>query len=79
MVGRPSILVDLTDHLTTLNKSLQGKEQLVPQLYAHMKAFCVMLNLFKTQLRNFNVVHFSTLSEIKTAYPQANLSAKKGK
>uniref|UniRef100_A0AAR2KGQ1 SPIN-DOC-like zinc-finger domain-containing protein n=1 Tax=Pygocentrus nattereri TaxID=42514 RepID=A0AAR2KGQ1_PYGNA len=36
-----TFLVDLTDHLTTLNKSLQGKEQ--------------------------------------TAYPQANLSAKKGK
>ncbi|XP_067928414.1 general transcription factor II-I repeat domain-containing protein 2B-like [Watersipora subatra] len=44
-----------------------------------MKAFCVKLNLFKTQLRNFNVVHFPTLSEIRTAYPQANLSAKKGK
>uniref|UniRef100_A0A668SRU7 Uncharacterized protein n=1 Tax=Oreochromis aureus TaxID=47969 RepID=A0A668SRU7_OREAU len=58
---------------------LQGKEQLVPQLYAHMKAFCVKLNLFKTQLRNFNVVHFPTLSEIRTAYPQANLSPKKGK
>uniref|UniRef100_A0AAR2IL57 HAT C-terminal dimerisation domain-containing protein n=1 Tax=Pygocentrus nattereri TaxID=42514 RepID=A0AAR2IL57_PYGNA len=54
-------------------------EQLVPQLYAHMKAFCVKLNLFKTQLLNFNVVHFPTLSEIRTAYPQANLSAKKGK
>lgn len=56
-----AFLVDLTDHLTTLNKSLQGKEQLVPQLYALMKAFCVKLNLFKTQLRNFNVVHFPTL------------------
>lgn len=44
-----------------------------------MKAFCVKLNLFETQLRNFNVVHFPTLSEIRTAYPQANLSAKKGK
>lgn len=72
-----AFLFDLTDHLTTPNNSLQGKEQLVPQLYAHMKAFCVKLNLFKTPLRNFNVVHFPTLSEVRTAYPQANLSAKK--
>lgn len=73
-----AFLVDLIDHLTTPNKSQQGKEQLVPQLYAHMKAFCVVkLNLFKTQLRNCNVVHFPTLSEIRTAYPQANLCAKK--
>ncbi|XP_067930870.1 general transcription factor II-I repeat domain-containing protein 2A-like [Watersipora subatra] len=74
-----AFLVDLTDHLTTLNKSLEGKDQLVPQLYEHMEAFCVKLNLFKTQLRNFNVVHFPTLSEIRTAYPQAKFSAKKGK
>lgn len=40
LVGK-SVLFDLTDNFNTLNKSLQGKDQLVPQLYAHMKAFCV--------------------------------------
>ncbi|XP_074498629.1 general transcription factor II-I repeat domain-containing protein 2-like [Sebastes fasciatus] len=74
-----AFLVDLTGHLNTLNKSLQGKDQLVPQLYAHMKAFCVKLRLFETQLRNFNVAHFPTLSEVKVAFPEVNLSAKKGK
>lgn len=59
-----AFLVDLTGHLNTLNKSLQGKDQLVPQLYAHMKAFCVKLRHFETQLRNFNVAHFPTLSQI---------------
>ncbi|KAJ8381131.1 hypothetical protein SKAU_G00019090 [Synaphobranchus kaupii] len=44
-----------------------------------MKAFCVKLRLFETQLRNFNVAHFPTLSEIKCAFPKANVSAKKGK
>ncbi|KAK2863732.1 hypothetical protein Q7C36_002886 [Tachysurus vachellii] len=34
-----AFLVDLT-HLNTLNKNIQGKEQLVSHLYAHMKAFC---------------------------------------
>ena len=43
-----AFLIDLTDHLNTLNKSLQGKDQLVPQLYAHMKALCVKLRLFET-------------------------------
>lgn len=74
-----AFLVDLTDHLNTLNKRLQGKDQLVPQLYAHIKAFCAKLCLFETQLSNFNVAHFPTLSEIKRASSKANLSAKKGK
>lgn len=74
-----AFLVDLTHHLNTLNKNLQGKEQLVPHLYAHMKAFCVKLRLFETQLRSFNAAHFPALSEIKSAFPKADLSAKKEK
>uniref|UniRef100_A0A3B3TV26 SPIN-DOC-like zinc-finger domain-containing protein n=1 Tax=Poecilia latipinna TaxID=48699 RepID=A0A3B3TV26_9TELE len=74
-----AFLVDLTHHLNTLNKNLQGKEQLVPQLYAHMKAFCVKLRLFETQLRSFNPAHFPALSEIKSAFPKTDLSAKKEK
>ncbi|KAK2839523.1 hypothetical protein Q5P01_013263 [Channa striata] len=56
-----AFLVDLTHHLNTLNKNLQGKEQLVSHLYAHMKAFCVKLRLFETQLRSFNAAHFPAL------------------
>lgn len=73
-----AFLVDLTEHLNTLNKSLQGKDQLVPQLHAHMKASCVKLQLFEAQLRTFNVTHFPTLSEIRSAFPKADLSDKKG-
>jgi len=65
--------------MNTLNKNLQGKEQLVPHLYAHMKAFCTKLRLFETQLRGFNAAHFPALSEIKSAFPKADLSAKKEK
>lgn len=79
MVSELAFLVDLTNHLNTLNKSLRGKDQLVPQLCAYMKASCVKLRLFETQLRNFNVAHFPTLSEIKSAFPKAKLSAAKGK
>lgn len=74
-----AFLVDLTHHLYTLNKNLQGKEQRVPHLYAHMKAFCVKLRLFETQLRSFNAAHFPALSEIKSAFPKADLSTKKEK
>uniref|UniRef100_A0A3B3UV06 DUF4371 domain-containing protein n=1 Tax=Poecilia latipinna TaxID=48699 RepID=A0A3B3UV06_9TELE len=74
-----AFLVDLTHHVNTLNKNLQGKEQLLPQLYAHMKASCVKLRLFETQLRGFNPAHFPALSEIKSAFPKTDLSAKKEK
>lgn len=74
-----AFLVDLTHHLNTLNKNLQGKEQLVSHLYAHMKAFCVKLRLFETQLRSFNAAHFPALPEIKSAFPKADLSARKEK
>lgn len=50
----------------------------MPQLYVHMKAFCAKLRLFESQLRNFNVAHFPTLTEIKCAFPNAKLSAKMG-
>ncbi|MCJ8731193.1 hypothetical protein PDJAM_G00196570 [Pangasius djambal] len=44
-----------------------------------MKAFCVKLRLFEAQLRTFNVAHFPTLSELRSAFPKADLSDKKGK
>lgn len=44
-----------------------------------MKAFCVKLRLFETQLRNMNVAHFPALSEIKSAFPKAKISDKKEK
>lgn len=47
-----AFLVDLTHHLNTLNKNLQCNKQLVSHLYAHMKAFCVKLRLFETQLQS---------------------------
>ena len=72
--------VDLTGHLNKLNRTFQGKDQFVSQLYGHLKAFCLKLRLFETQLINFiNVVHFPTLAEVKSAFPNDNLSAKKSK
>ena len=74
-----AFLVDLTGHLKELYTTFQGKDQLVSQLYGHLKAFCLKLRLFETQLINFNVVHFPTPAEVKSAFPNDNLSAKKSK
>ena len=74
-----AFLVDLTGHLNKLNRTFQGKDQLVSQLYGHLKAFCLKFRLFETQLINLNVVPFPTLAEVKSAFPNDNLSAKKSK
>lgn len=70
--------VDLMSQLNTLNKSLQGKDQLVTLLYAHLQPFNVKLRLFETQLHSFGVVHFPILLELKATFPNANLFCEKG-
>ena len=56
-------LVDLHDHLNTLNKRLQGKDQLVSDLYMELKSFCMLLSLYESQLTNCECDHFPTLLE----------------
>ena len=45
-----AFLIDLTDHLNSINKSLQGKNQFLTQFHAYMKAFSMKLSLSQTQL-----------------------------
>ncbi|XP_076864060.1 general transcription factor II-I repeat domain-containing protein 2A [Brachyhypopomus gauderio] len=68
-----AFLVDLTGQLNTLNKSLQGKDALVSQMYAHMKSFAVKLRLFEKQIRDRNTAHFPALGEIISHFPNANI------
>ncbi|KAK2816816.1 hypothetical protein Q5P01_025007 [Channa striata] len=42
-----AFLVDITKHLNALNVNLQGQEAAVSQLYAHIKAFGIKLQLFQ--------------------------------
>lgn len=49
--------VDLTPHLHTLRKSLQGKEQLVPHLYVRMKAICLRCNYEAFMLHTSALLH----------------------
>lgn len=61
-----AFLVDITNHLNNLNTALQGKDQLVNNLYDHVKAFQAKLKLWENQLSKSNTVHFSSLTECKT-------------
>ena len=47
-----SFFVYLHDHLNIVNKRLQGKDQLVPDLYMEVKSFCMLLSLYESQLTN---------------------------
>ncbi|KAK0143625.1 hypothetical protein N1851_018251 [Merluccius polli] len=73
MARTRSLSITLLHFSVSTLDGAKGKEQLVPHLYAHMKAFCVNLRLFETQLRSFNAAHFPALSEIKSAIPKADL------
>lgn len=47
-----AFLVDITKHLNVLNVNLQGKDAVVSQLYAHIKAFGTKLQLFRRHKQN---------------------------
>ena len=53
-----AFLVDITNHLNVLNTQLQGKNQLISQLYAHVSSLQCKLTLFKSQLNSGNCNHF---------------------
>ncbi|CAG9784985.1 unnamed protein product [Diatraea saccharalis] len=53
-----AFLVDITNHLNVLNTRLQGKNQLISQLYAHVSSFQCNLTLFRSQFNSENYNHF---------------------
>lgn len=57
-----AFLVDITSHLNDLNTCLQGKDQLINNLYDLISAFQMKLGLWEEQLRTKNFTHFLTLS-----------------
>jgi hypothetical protein len=59
-----AFLVDITQHLNELNNHLQGKDVLVPDLLARVKAFEGKLRLWEIQLQQQNCTHFSRLASI---------------
>ncbi|XP_043409097.1 general transcription factor II-I repeat domain-containing protein 2B-like [Chelonia mydas] len=64
-------LTDGTDHLNTLNLKLQGRKQVITQMYDSVKSFKVKLTLWGKQLTAGNLVHFSTLNSLGKVEPKS--------
>lgn len=63
-ISNLAFLTDLTSHLNALNTNLQGKKQLITQIFDNVKSFQVKLTLWEKQLSTGNVVHFSNLNSL---------------
>ena len=64
-VSKLAFLVDLTSHLNKLNLQLQGKNQLIHEIWKYILAFKTKLRLREFQLDKENYIHFPTLEESK--------------
>jgi hypothetical protein len=53
----------MIQHLNDLNLQLQGRNQLVNDIFAHVKAFEVKLCLWEIQLTKQNAAYFPTLND----------------
>ena len=61
-----AFFVDITAHLSSLNRTLQGNNKLCHDLYSTATAFINKLCLWKTQLAGGVTTHFPTLSDHQT-------------
>ncbi|XP_068243794.1 general transcription factor II-I repeat domain-containing protein 2-like [Palaemon carinicauda] len=59
--------VDITDHLSALNVRLQGKDQLLNEMFSPYKGFQMKLRLWKSHIRKRNPAHFPTLKNHDTS------------
>ena len=64
-ISNLAFLTDVTDHLNDLNIKLQGKDQIITQMYDHVKSFKVKLRLWNKQICNGNFIHFPALKSLK--------------
>lgn len=64
-----AFMVDITQHLNTLNTKLQGRNRVVTQYYDSISAFKMKLSLWETQLSNGDTAHFSCLTAVRPEAP----------
>ena len=76
-----AFLTDITSHLNHLNAKLQGRDQTVCDLYAHMTAFQSKLDLFKNGFSShyLNLAHFPACEEMRKKIPECEKSLYKYK
>ena len=65
-----AFLTDITHHVNELNVKLQGRNQIMTQMYDHVKSFKVRLGLWIKQLHEGNMIHFSTLKLLGKVEPR---------
>uniref|UniRef100_A0A674I7K9 SPIN-DOC-like zinc-finger domain-containing protein n=1 Tax=Terrapene triunguis TaxID=2587831 RepID=A0A674I7K9_9SAUR len=70
---------DITAHLNDLNIQLQGKNQLIFQMCAAVKAFKMKLKLFRSQLSKGEMCHFPTCAQRIPQHKHAELGEKYAK
>lgn len=72
-----AFLVDISKYLNVLSDNLKGKDALVSQLYAHMKAFKTTLQLFQRHLSQTEPItaHFPALHEVMESFSQDTIHA----
>ena len=66
----PASPTDIPHHLNELNVKLQGRNQIITQMYDHVKSFKVKLGLWIKQLHKGNLIHFSTLKSLGKVEPK---------
>ncbi|CAM2111611.1 unnamed protein product [Caretta caretta] len=66
-----AFLTDVTDHLNALNLKLQGRKQVITQMYDSVKSFKVKLTMWGKQLTAGNLIHFSTLNSLGKVEPRS--------
>lgn len=59
-----AFFTDLLSHMNKLNTRLQGKNQFLDELWAHLKAFKLQLKLFSSCIEKNDLTHFPKLSSI---------------
>lgn len=64
-----AFMVDITQHLNTLNTTLQGRNRVVTQSDDSIHAFKMKLSLWETQLSNGDTKHFSCLTAVRLKAP----------
>ena len=65
-------MVDMTAHLNTLNKSLQGKGNAALQMLEEVLAFERKMMVFVRDVQRGTLLHFPSLREFKEAHNQIN-------
>ena len=63
-----AFLSEITEHLNILNVKLQGKENLISDMFAILKAFLSKLDLFKDQIAKGNFTHFSNCKTLASDF-----------